>query len=223
MSVQPIPSETPELTCANCGAGLLADQRYCLSCGHPCSPVRLAFLDVLQGEQVGRPSYAPSAGSLAPATLELTAAGYAPLGEQTGTSGWLRRYSGLFSLLSVLVLCLLVGLLVGHWATQSKQSGPQIIKVEGLSAAPAAGGSSASAPSSASSGQAAGSSSSSAAKEEAEEAKQAAKETKAEKAPPPPPKKIQPTTIKKLTQSQGAQHQQEIKKLIEGGQPIETG
>src|SRR5581483_1493233 len=36
--------------CANCGAPLAPDQRYCLACGQPASPVRLAFLDVLQGE-----------------------------------------------------------------------------------------------------------------------------------------------------------------------------
>jgi hypothetical protein len=49
------------------------------------------------------------------------------------------------------------------------------------------------------------------------------KETPAEKAPPPPPVKVKPQTIKKLTNSKGAQHQQEINKLVEGGKPIETG
>ena len=48
MSLAPVPSESAN--CSNCSAPLVADQRYCLSCGQPCSPVRLAFLDVLQTE-----------------------------------------------------------------------------------------------------------------------------------------------------------------------------
>ena len=36
-------------------------QRYCLTCGQPASPVRLAFLDVLQGDQATPPPTAPIA------------------------------------------------------------------------------------------------------------------------------------------------------------------
>src|SRR5208282_4570221 len=44
-----------------------------------------------------------------------------------------------FAVLSVLLLALIVGLLVGHWVTQDKgSSGPQIVKIEGLVSAPAA-------------------------------------------------------------------------------------
>ena len=54
MNVFPIqapPSEEGgQAKCPNCGAAIVADQRYCLTCGRPCSPVRLAFLDVLQAE-----------------------------------------------------------------------------------------------------------------------------------------------------------------------------
>jgi hypothetical protein len=35
--------------------------------------------------------------------------------------------------------------------------------------------------------------------------------------------KVPTQTLKKLTSTKGAQHQKEINKLIEGGQPIETG
>ena len=134
MSLVPVPSEQGGATCANCGAALVADQRYCLSCGQPASPVRLAFLDVLQGD-------GPAAG-VAP-TIELGPAGYVPIGDARGANGWLRRNSGLLGLLAVLVLCLIAGLLVGHWASQggTKVPAKQVVEVKGLSglaAAPAA-------------------------------------------------------------------------------------
>ena len=85
MSLVPVPSEQSGATCANCGAALVADQRYCLSCGEPASPVRLAFLDVLQND--------PAAAG-ARQTIEMTPAGYVPLGDSRGASGWLRRTPG---------------------------------------------------------------------------------------------------------------------------------
>src|ERR1700759_2745928 len=135
MSLVPVPSEQAASTCAHCGAALVADQRYCLSCGEPASPVRLAFLDVLQNDP---------AATGARGTIEVTPAGYVPLGDQRGANGWLRRNSGLLSLLAVLVLCLIVGLLVGHWVSQgngTKVPAKQVVEVKGLSglaAAPAA-------------------------------------------------------------------------------------
>jgi hypothetical protein len=221
-----VPSEQPSATCANCGVELVADQRYCLSCGQPVSPVRLAFLDVLGADQpqhqqqpgsalAAPAAWAPRGG----AAFEVGPGGYAQLPPEQGAGGWLRRYSGLLSLLSVLVLCLLVGLLVGHWVTQGKSSssGPQIVKVEGLTAAPAAAASttSSSSQSPSSAGKA------NAAKEEAEEAKEAAKETKAEKAPPPAPVKVAPSKLKKLSTTTGRKHEEEVNAL--GAQPIETG
>jgi hypothetical protein len=211
MSLVPVPAEQGGATCANCGAVLVADQRYCLSCGQPASPVRLAFLDVLQG-QPG----APGAGA---PTIEMGAAGYVPVGEVRGANGWLRRNSGLLGLLAVLVLCLIAGLLVGHWASQgAKTPAKQVVEVKGLSglaAAPAAATTAAGATST-TPAQAKPN-----AKAEAEEAKAEAKETKAEKAPPPKPVKVAPAKIKKLTNSSGKQHQEEINAL--GAQPIETG
>jgi hypothetical protein len=219
MSLVPVPSEHAGATCAHCGAALVADQRYCLSCGQPASPVRLAFLDVLQNESAG----ANPAGAV-PQTLEMTPAGFLPASGQGGANGWLRRHSGLLSLLVLLVLCLIAGLLIGHWAGQGGTKAPakQVVEVKGLSglaAAPAAA-STATTPAGAKESSAVETSKTSA-KEAAELAKERAKETKAEKAPPPKPVKVAPAKIKKLSTSSGKQHQEEINAL--GAQPIETG
>jgi len=213
MSLVPVASERGGATCANCGAALVADQRYCLSCGEPASPVRLAFLDVLQGQ--------PGAPGAAAPTIEMSPAGYVPVGEARGANGWLRRNSGLLGLLAVLVLCLIVGLLVGHWVSQgNKTPAKQVVEVKGLSslaAAPAA----ATTPAPTSTTSTTPTAAKSNAKAQAEEAKAEAKETKVEKAPPPKPVKVAPAKIKKLTNSSGKQHQEEINSL--GAQPIETG
>ncbi len=128
VSLMAVPSEHDASTCANCGAELVADQRYCLACGHPVSPVRLAFLDVLNEQ-----STLPGRGLLAPGTIEMAPFAYGPAA-QPGLGGWLRRNTGLLSLLAVLLLCLIAGLLVGHWVTQNGKSaptGPQTLKIEG--------------------------------------------------------------------------------------------
>ena len=134
MSLAPVPSEQPQdaATCANCGTPLAPDQRYCLACGQPVSPVRLAFLDVLQAD--AQASYGGGQGQIASLPP-----GYASAIEPVaGPYAWLRRYSGLFGLLSVLLLAIVAGLLVGHWVTQSKAPSQQVLKVEGLSGSAAA-------------------------------------------------------------------------------------
>ena len=207
LSLVPVPTEQAGATCTNCGAPLAADQRYCLSCGQAASPVRLAFLDVLERDGVSQQ------------TLELTATDYVPAGDARGANAWLRRNTGLLALLGVLVLCLIAGLLVGHWVSQgNKAPAKQVVEVKGLSGLAAA-------PAAATAAPGATTGSAAAAKESAKEAAAAkaseAKETKAEKAPPPKPVKVAPTKIKKLTKSTGAQHQKEINEL--GATPIETG
>jgi hypothetical protein len=212
MTLVPVPAETQATTCANCGAALVSDQRYCLECGQPSSPVRLAFLDVLEAHPRGAAN-----GSL---VLDDRGAGLVPA-DPLSASGWLRRNAGWLLLLSVLLLCLIAGLLVGHWATQGKGSpAPQVVKVEGLGALPASSGASAGASSAPSATQTTGAAKTTA-KEEAEAAKEAAKETKAEKAPPPAPQKVAPNTLQKLSKSTGKKHQEEVNAL--GAQPIETG
>jgi hypothetical protein len=223
MSLVPVPSDQPqpESNCANCNAALVADQRYCLSCGKPVSPVRLAFLDALAP---AAPPPAPT-GTLpaawGPGGYELTPSGYVPI-QENGAAGWARRNSGLIGLLAVLVLCLLTGLLVGHWVSQSKTPANQTIKVEGLGAL---GAGVAVGATNGSTAGASGGSSTPAAKSTASEAKkdeEAGKhETAKEKAPPAKPKTVSKAKIQKITQSTGKKHQEEINAL--GAQPIETG
>jgi hypothetical protein len=217
VSLMPVPSEPAAATCTNCSAPLVADQRYCLACGQPCSPVRLAFLDVLQEQPLRDVAAQPSWAT--PNTIELGPSGYMPIFEQ-GPNGWLRRYSGLLGLFAVLLMCLLVGLLVGHWVTQSNRApGKQVVEIKGLTGIPATAAASPTSTTAEPTETPAAAKAS--AKEEAEESKEAAKETKAEKAPPPQAVKVTPTKLKKLTQTTGKKHQEEINAL--GAQPIETG
>jgi len=207
-SLAPVPSDGA--TCANCSATLVADQRYCLSCGHPVSPVRLAFLDVLDAER----SVQPSAGQL------VAPVAYAQQLEPAGPP-WLRRYTPLFAVGAVLLFAMLIGLLVGHWVSQGKAPAAQVIKVEGLSAGvPLSSGASAPAaasPSNAAAGAAAGKSSAASSKEEKQEAAEAKAEEKKPVAPPKPVE-VKSSTLSKLTNSTGRKHQEEINKL--GTAPI---
>jgi hypothetical protein len=213
MNLAPVPSATA--TCANCAAPLATDQSYCLSCGHPCSPVRLAFLDVLQAE--GQQQFAQHPLATTPAVT------YAPLLEPAGPGGWLRRYSPLFSALTVLLLAMIAGLLVGHWVTQNKAAAApsqQTIKVEGLGGLAATANA---APSTTATTPATSIGSQPSAREEAEEV---AKEAKAEKAQAQKvektkPRKVGANTLQKLNSSTGKKHAEELNKL--GAEPIETG
>ncbi len=212
-------------TCAECGAPLAADQRYCLACGRPASPVRLAFLDVLQAEQ---PAGAVG-GRSALATTAHAPTHYAPP-DPDGLLGGLRRYSGLLALMGVMLVALLIGLLVGHWITGGNGAsapGKQVVEVKGLSAlaAPPAGvggGTTPNTSSSSGSGSTHGAKAKSAqlqAKEEVQEAT----EVKAPKAPPPIHKKTTAQSLQKLGKSTGKQHAKEVNELIKGDEPIETG
>lgn len=214
MSVMSVASEQAYGTCASCGSALVSDQRYCLECGAPASPVRLAFLDVLQNGQ--------EVAVRQPAGYEATVIGAAgvlpPVESQgNGANAWLRRNSGILSLLSVLALCLIAGLLIGHWATQGAPS-KQVVELRGLPSSASLPASS-TVPATATPAKSSGSkaAASSKAEEEAEE-KTEAKETAAEKAPPPEAKKV---NLKKLSKTTGKKHQEEIE--ANGAAPIETG
>jgi hypothetical protein len=214
VSLAPVPSEQERASCPSCSAALAPDQRYCLACGQPVSPVRLSFLDVLQS---GPEPYAGGHGALAPLP-----AGYMQvIDPSSGAPGWMRRYTGLFGLLSVLLMSIIVGLLVGHWITQSRAPGQQVIKVEGLSggtplaAAPSAAATS-TVPTSTIPSPAAAS------KTEAKaEVKEVAEAKAIEKAKPPPPVKVNAKKLQKLGNTTGKKHEEEVNKL--GAQPIETG
>jgi hypothetical protein len=222
VSLVPVPSEEEHASCPNCSAALAPDQRYCLACGKPVSPVRLAFLDVLQSENQPYPGGSPPGGAFAPA--------YAAVPEPSaGASSSLRRYAGPFGLLAVLLLAIIVGLLVGHWVTQNKAPGTSVVKVEGLpSAAPAAASAGATptttAPKTPAPSATTPSSTPPAAtittspKAEAKEAKEA---RAIEKTPPPKPVKVTPAKLQKLGNTTGKKHEEEVNKL--GAEPIETG
>jgi hypothetical protein len=212
VSLTPVPSESA--TCSNCSAPLVADQRYCLSCGQPCSPVRLAFLDVLQTERQPQP-----AGPYGP-----TPVNYAQLQQPAGANDWLRRYAPLFAVLSVLLMAMIVGLLVGHWVTQSRSPGAQIVKVEGLAGvAPAASASTAPTGATSTTSTAASDEGKSSSKAQAEEVKKEAKAEKQQAAKVEHAVVVKPTStkLKKLGTSTGRKHEEEINAL--GDQPIETG
>jgi gas vesicle protein len=209
MSLTPVPSEGA--TCANCSAPLVADQRYCLSCGQPTSPVRLAFLDVLQSERQSPATQLP---------MGATPVAYTPLLEPTGPSGWVRRYSPLLGAMSVLLLALIAGLLVGHWVTQNKTPSQQVLKVEGLTAPAAAAV--ATTPTTPATTTPTSKSNASEVKEEAEEA---ANEVKAEKVQAQKVEKAKTlsensSSLSKLHKTSGKQHAEEVNSL--GAQPIET-
>jgi hypothetical protein len=209
-----VPADSP--TCANCSAPLVADQRYCLACGQPVSPVRLAFLDVLQSE---RQQSAPGALATTPVT-------YAPLLEPAGSPAWLRRYTPLFAVASVLLLALIAGLLVGHWVTQGKSTpatATQVIKVEGLSAGTAAAATSTAPTTTTPAAHSPTAAAKSSPKSEAEEVASEAKAEKQQAAKVEHAIVVKPssTKLKKLGSSTGKKHEEEVNAL--GEQPIETG
>jgi hypothetical protein len=216
-----------DVACASCGAPLAPDQRYCLACGQPASPVRLAFLDVLQGEY-----QAPAQGIGIPGGPPPAAAYYAQPPEPDGLLGSLRRYSGLLALTGVLLASLLIGLLVGHWITGGNggaSSGKQVIEVKGLSGAlaaapaPSTTASSGSGTGEGSTGSGSGSKSHDSAKQQATEEAKDAKEVGAAKAPPVVHKKTSAQSLQKLNKTSGKQHAKEVNSLIKGDEPVETG
>lgn len=209
MNVVALPSQPVQESasaCPTCGAALVADQRYCLACGQPCSPARLDFLDLLQADRDERAR-----------TTVLPAPVYLPALEPDGAIGWLRRYSGLLALLGVLLVTGLIGLLIGHWTkSPAVPTGPQVVKIEGLPSAAAA----ASTP--AASTTPAASAAKQAPLSETQERKEV-KEAEASTVKAPPPAKVDSSSLKKLSKTTGKAHQKEIESLTAGGKPIETG
>jgi zinc-ribbon domain len=242
-----LPSGAPP-ACPHCGADVVPDQRYCLACGRPCSPVRLAFLDVLQAEHAqalhARPAAvahsaqltaAPGQGLPPAGTVLPPVVAYAPPPEQGGVSGWLRRHSGLLGLMTVLLLAGLIGLLVGHWVSGTKLPSQYVVKNEYPNGLPLANQADTSptstTPSSSSAGPASSAAStkpsaaapaSSGPESEAQEEKEV-KEAEAEAKNLPKPVKPSTSTLQHIENSTGKKHEEEINKLSNGIEPIETG
>jgi len=108
--------------CRECRAPLVPGQRYCLYCGARRPDARLEFLDVL-AQDFARP--------------EPAAAAAAALGPEPGVNGWLRANTPVLALAGIVLGTLLIGLLIGHWATgdgggtsPAKAAAPQVIRVD---------------------------------------------------------------------------------------------
>ena len=205
--------------CAGCGAPLGVDQRYCLSCGVPRSGTRLPFLDVLHAEAAA--AGVVEAGSQPASLLRIASAapgglgpadlgGWGARGQGDGVAGRLREYTPLFALLGVLLLALLIGLLLGHWAgggskTLAVAPTKQVVEVKGLptataapAAAPAAVAPTSTSTSTPSSGGGA-------------------------KTPTTPTAHASNPTVNTLAQSTGKEHEKAVEKALSHGGSLSTG
>jgi hypothetical protein len=145
--------------------------------------------------------------------------GYLPPLQQSSAGSPLQRYTGLFTLIGVLLLTAVIGLLIGHWAFSSSNatgSGPQVVKVEGLAGAGTQGSGTPETTTSST----AGASKEAESKSSAHESKQEAKETKEAKLPPP---KKDSSAIKELSKETGKKYEEKINELANSPAPIETG
>jgi hypothetical protein len=121
-SVSPGFGATRSNVCANCGAQLQADQRYCVECGTRRGEARFKLADVPSAK--GTPAAATAA---------------AARGTGTGTGRWSAGL-GLISVIAVLLLAVGVGVLIGHQGgSGSASNGTQKIVVSGTGSSGTAG------------------------------------------------------------------------------------
>jgi hypothetical protein len=119
--------------CRDCRAPLVPGQRYCLYCGARRPDARLEFMDVLTQDRV-----APApAGAVTTETTTVL--------REPGVNGWLRQNSPVLALTGLILGTLLIGLLIGHWATHgggggspapARAAAPQVIRVDASGGAP---------------------------------------------------------------------------------------
>ena len=111
--------------CPSCHAPLAGNQRYCLYCGTRRPEARLEFVEAFAVDA------AVPGAALLPPRLQTFETGPEP-----GLNGWLKARSGLLGLAGLLAVTLLIGLLLGHWASgssapQAAAAAPQVIRVSG--------------------------------------------------------------------------------------------
>lgn len=108
-------------SCPNCGAGMAADQRYCLNCGHRRGDPRLPFMDaVVFMESMNAPS--GGGGGTPP-----------PPPSGSGDNNKWNANAALIAGVATLVLAIGVGFLIGRSGHEGSDqaAAPQVIKVEG--------------------------------------------------------------------------------------------
>jgi hypothetical protein len=125
--------------CAQCGAPLAADQRYCLACGARRAAARLPFLDILRRDDEQAAELVPFGTPIAP-----VAAVIPPPPHDGSLASQLRANTGLIAGVGVLLLAMLIGVLIGSGFGNDNSSAnanqrPQVISVGApAAAAPAA-------------------------------------------------------------------------------------
>ena len=224
--------------CAGCRAPLAGDQRYCLHCGARRDEARLEFLDVLTQdarEQLppGTPVasapgaavevWNPAPGAYAtPQAAYLNAAGawQVPPPHEPGLRGWTRANGSLIGLFGILLGTLLIGLLIGHWATAQPAAAPksQTIRVVGAGAAgAAAAGATAGADAATTTTTGSGGSSSSGSGGSSSGGSKRHAKAAATAAP------AGAVSVKKLSSLKGKDYTKAVDKLAKQGKPISTG
>lgn len=184
--------------CGSCGAALAADQRYCLACGARRTDARVPFRDILGDGPV---TELLPLGSGYTAMPRAATAGIGPT-----VNDRLRRNAPLMALVGILLVALLIGVLLGHWAgdaPQVAQAAPQRPQIIQVGAAAPAAATTAEAPTTTEADTPADSGQSSA-KESADKA----------------PVKATNSDVKKLQNLSGKDYQKQIDKL---GKTISTG
>jgi hypothetical protein len=133
MSSQPVLYGADGVPCEQCGSPLAADQRYCMACGARRAEVPGPVPVDGPGTTLVPYGQVPSGPVASAVPVQVTRAG-------TLNDG-LRRNAPLLGLTGVLLLAMLIGVLLGHWATgggdATAQAPPQVISVGAAAPAPA--------------------------------------------------------------------------------------
>jgi hypothetical protein len=214
--------------CRDCRAPLVPGQRYCLYCGARVPEARLEFLDVLVQDIAGvgpAPEAAAAAGGAPPVVVASSAS------RGGGVNGWLRHNAPVLGLTGIILGTLLIGLLIGHWATSGSDHAPSqaaapVVRVEqpAAAAAPASGTATTDAAAAdAGSGSGSGSDSGDAAGSGKSSAKAAKKDASAAKDAAAKDTAKAPAGAVNTQDLAGQDKEKAIEKAAKQGKPIATG